>query len=148
HGALGEAPLAAAVAGVLFFEEPVHGPFHVLAKILGQQQTKFVGIGNLWRATFFLSSRSRRRWRCFFVTNHADTEFVFGEECWIERNLVPIGKSPSCFQTHRPRATTAIESFELCFRCNAEAIGQTHFDFLSETVIGRSMAEPLAIENL
>src|SRR5437870_3423082 len=149
HGALGKAPLAAAVAGVLFFEEPVHGPFHVLAKILGQQQAEFVGIGNFGRATFFfLSSRSRRRWRCFFVTNRADTEFVFGEECWIERNLVPIRKSPSCFQTHCLRAATAIKSFELCFGGNPKTIGQTHFDLLGETVIGRPMAEPLALENL
>ena len=96
HGALGEAPFAAAVAGVLFFEEPVHGPFHVLAKILGQQEPKFVGIGDLWRSTFFLLFAGRRGWT-FFVSNSADTEFVFGEECWIERNLVPIGKSPSCF---------------------------------------------------
>src|SRR6266550_744813 len=146
HGALGEAPLAAAVAGVLFFEEPVHGPFHVLAKILGQQKPKFVGIGDLWRSTFFLLSAGRRGWN-FFVSNSADTEFVFGEECWIERNLVPISKSPSCFQTYRPRATTTVESFELCFRGNAKTVGQAHLDLLSEEVIGRPMAEPLALVN-
>ncbi len=37
HGALGEAPFAAAVAGILFFQEPVHRPFHALAKILGEE---------------------------------------------------------------------------------------------------------------
>src|SRR6266480_2543979 len=97
HGALGEAPFAAAVAGVLFFEEPVHGPLNALAEILGEEQTKFVGIGNFGRSAFFLLFFFRwRRWT-FFVSNSADTEFVFGEECWVERNLVPIGKSPSCF---------------------------------------------------
>ena len=34
------------------------------------------------------------------MSNSADTEFVFGEKSWIEWNLVPISKSPSCFQTH------------------------------------------------
>src|SRR5438552_1415974 len=148
HDALGEAPFAAAVAGVLFFEEPVHGPLKALAGILGEEQTKFVGIGNLGRSALFLLSLSRRRWRSFFMTNRADTEFVFCKECWIERNLVPIGKSPSCFQTHRLRAATAIKSFELCFSGNPKTIGQTHFDLLGETVIGRPMAEPLALKNL
>src|SRR6266480_4555142 len=97
HGALGETPFAAAVAGVLLFEEPVHGPLKALAEILGEEQTKFVGIGNFGRATLFLLFFSRwRRWT-FFVSNRADTQFVFGEECWIERHLVPISKSPPCF---------------------------------------------------
>src|SRR6266496_4836833 len=65
HGALGEAPFAAAVAGVLFFEEPVHGPFHALAEILGEEQTKFVSIGNFGGSALFLLSLSRRRWRPF-----------------------------------------------------------------------------------
>src|SRR6266566_4392317 len=148
HGALGEAPFAAAVAGVLFFEEPVHGPLNALAEILGEKQTKFVGIGNFGRPVFFLLFFFRwRRWT-FFVSNSADTEFVFGEECWIERDLVPISKSPSCFQTYRPRATTTVESFELCFRGNPKAIGQSHFDLLSEKMIGRPMAKPLALVNL
>src|SRR6266487_1849053 len=148
HGALGEAPFAAAVAGVLFFEEPVHGPLNALAEILGEKQTKFVGIGNFGRPAFFLLFFFRwRRWT-FFVSNSADTEFVFGEECWIERDLVPISKSPSCFETHCLRAATTIKSFELCFRGNPKTIGQTHFDLLSEKVIGRPMTEPLALVNL
>src|SRR6266487_5641907 len=148
HGALGEAPFAAAVAGVLFFEEPVHGPLNALAEILGEKQTKFVGIGNFGRPAFFLLFFFRwRRWT-FFVSNSADTEFVFGEECWIERDLVPISKSPSCFETHRLRTATTIKSFELCFRGNPKTIGQTDFDLLSEEVIGRPVTEPLALVNL
>src|SRR5439155_7795331 len=38
--------------------------------------------------------------------------------------------------------------FELCFSGNPKTIGQTHFDLLGETVIGRAMAEPLALKNL
>src|SRR5437016_2510731 len=76
HGALREAPFAAAVAGILLFEEPVHGPLKALAEILGEEQTKFVGIGNLGRSALFFFSLSRRRWRSFFVSNSSDTEFV------------------------------------------------------------------------
>src|SRR5437773_7780936 len=148
HDALGEAPFAAAVAGVLLFEEPVHGPLKALAEILGEEQTKFVGIGNFGRSALFLLFFSRRRRWTFFVSNSADTEFVFGEECWIKRNLVPISKSPSCFQTHCLCAATTIKSFELCFRGNPKTIGQTHFDLLSEKIIGRPVAEPLALKNL
>src|SRR5436309_4086610 len=82
------------------------------------------------------------------MSNSADAEFVFGEECWIKRNLVPISKSPSRFQTHCLRAAATIKSFELSFRGDSETIGQTHFDLLSEEIIGRPMTEPLALENL
>ena len=80
------------------------------------------------------------------MSNRADTEFVFGKYCRVERNLVPISKSPSCFQTHCLRAAAAIKSFELRFRRYVETIGQTHFHLLSEKIIGRSVAESLALE--
>ena len=80
------------------------------------------------------------------MSNRADAEFVFGEDCWIERNLVPISKSPSCFQTHRLRAAAAIEPFELRFRRYVKTIGQTHFYLLGEKIIGRSVAEALALK--
>src|SRR6266403_957032 len=61
HDALGKTPFAAA-----------------LAEILGEEQTKFVGIGNFgWSALFLLFSSRWWRWT-FFVPNSADTEFVFG----------------------------------------------------------------------
>ena len=149
HGGLRETPFAAAIAGILFFEEPVHGPLDVLAEILGEKQTKFVGIGNFGRAALFLllffSSFTHRRWN-FFVSNRADAEFVFCEKCWIERNLVPISKSPSCFQTHCSRAAATIEPFELRFRRYVKTIGQTHFDLLGEKIIGRSVAEALTLK--
>src|SRR6266568_4995753 len=148
HGALREAPFATAVAGILFFEEPVHGPLNALAKILGEEQTKFVGIWNFWRTALFLLFFSSRRRRSFFVSNPADTEFIFGEECWIERNLIPIGKSPSYFYAHCFRTPTTVKSFELCFRRHPKPIRQTHFDLLSEKMIGRPMPEPLALVNL
>ena len=103
HGGLRETPFPSAIAGILFFEEPVHGPLDVLAEILGEEQTKFVGIGNFGRASLFLllffSSFTHRRCN-FFMSNRADAEFVFCEKGWIEWNLVPISKSPSRFQTH------------------------------------------------
>src|SRR5262249_45488596 len=146
---LGEAPLATAVAGILFFEEPVHGPLKALEEFLGKEQTNFVRIGNFGRAVlflFFLSSSWRRR--NFFVSNRADTEFVFGEDCRIERDLVPIGQSPACFQTHRLRAAATIKSLELCFGRYVKTIRQTHFDLLSKKMIGRPVPEALAFVKL
>src|SRR5262249_17861864 len=99
HRSLRKTPLSATVAGVLFFEEPVHGPLDATKKFLRQKQPNFVGIGNLWRAALFLFASAWRRWN-FFVSNRADTEFVFGEDCRIERDLVPISQSPSGFQAH------------------------------------------------
>jgi hypothetical protein len=80
------------------------------------------------------------------VSNRADAEFVFGEDSWVERNLVPISKSPSCFQTHRLHAATPIKSFQLRFRRDVKTIRQTHFDLLGEQIIRRSMAEPLTLK--
>jgi hypothetical protein len=58
----------------------------VLAELLSEKQTNFVGIGNLRRTALFLllffSSCSRGRWN-FFVSNGADTEFILRKECWI-----------------------------------------------------------------
>ena len=80
------------------------------------------------------------------MSNRADTEFVFREECWIERNFVPIGKSPSCFQTYRLRAAASIEPLELRFCRYVKTIGQTHLDLLGEQIIWRPVAESLALE--
>ena len=80
------------------------------------------------------------------MSNGADAEFVFGEDCRIERNFVPIRKSPSCFQAHRLRAAASIEPFELRFGRYVKAIGQTHFYLLGEKIIGWSVAESLAFE--
>ena len=80
------------------------------------------------------------------MSNGADTEFVFGEDCRIERNLVPISKGPSRFETHAPRAAAAIESFELRFRRYVKTIGQTHFYLLGEQIIGRSVAKSLTLK--
>src|SRR4029077_746750 len=76
----------------------------------------------------------------------ADTEFVFGEESWVERNLVPISQSPSRFQAHCLDAATAIKSFQLCFGRDVKTIRQTHFDLLSEQIIGWSMTDPPSLK--
>ena len=82
------------------------------------------------------------------MSNGADAEFVFGKNCRVERNFIPISKRPSCFQTHRLRTAATIEPFELRFRRYVKAIGQTHFYLLGEKIIGWPMAEPLALEKL
>src|SRR5256886_14085564 len=74
-GALGEPPFPAAIAGIFFFEEPVHGPFDAIAEILSQQEPKFVSIGDLGRATLFFLFAGRR-WGPFFMANGPDAEPV------------------------------------------------------------------------
>jgi hypothetical protein len=82
------------------------------------------------------------------VPNSADAEFVFGEERWVKRNLIPISKSPACFKAYCLRATATIKSFELCFGRYVKTIRQTHFNFLSEKMIGRPVAESLTLIKL
>jgi hypothetical protein len=121
----------------------------VLAEILGEEQAKFVGIGNLGRsALFLLLFFFFWRRRSLFVANGSDTKFVFGEERWIERNLVPLSKSPSCFYAYCRRAPSTFKSLELRFRRHPKTIRQTHFDLLSDEMIGWSMAERLSLVNL
>ena len=79
------------------------------------------------------------------MSNRANTEFVFGEDSRVERNLVPICQRPARFQTDCLRAAATIKSFESRFRRDVKAIGQTHLDLLSEKMIRRPMAEPLAL---
>src|SRR4029077_3567939 len=81
-GALSEPPFPATIAGIFFFEEPVHRPFDMLPEILSQQEPKFVSIGYLGRATLFFFFAGRRRGP-FFVANGPDAKFVFRKQGWI-----------------------------------------------------------------
>src|SRR5437764_14231540 len=79
---LGEPPFSAAIAGVFFFEEPVHGPFDAIAEILSEQEPKFVSIGYLGRAALFFLFAGRR-WGPFFVANGPDAKLVLRKQGWI-----------------------------------------------------------------
>src|SRR5262249_2278675 len=80
------------------------------------------------------------------MPNGADAEFVFCKYRWVEGNFVPISQSPSGFQTDCLGAATTVETFELCFRRYVKTIGQTHLYLLGEKIIGRSVAESLALK--
>src|SRR2546430_14777381 len=73
--ALGEAPFPAAIAGIFFFEEPVHRPFDAIAEILSEQEPKFVSIRYLGRAALFFLF-AWRRWGPFFMANGPDATLV------------------------------------------------------------------------
>src|SRR5262249_6224426 len=122
HRSLRETPFAPAVASIFFFKEPVHCPFDASEELLGKKQPDFVRVGDLGRTALFFLSSARRRWN-FFVSNRADTEFVFGENCRVERNLVPISKGPPRFETHASRSAAAIKSLELRFGRYVETPG-------------------------
>ena len=81
-GALGEPPFSAAIAGIFFFEEPVHRPFDMLPEILSQQEPKFVSIRYFGRATL-LFLFAGRWWGSFFMSNGPDSEFVLRKQSWI-----------------------------------------------------------------
>ena len=77
--ALSEPPFSAAIASILFFEEPVHGPFDAITKILRKQEPKFVGIGHLGRAALFFLF-ARRGWGPFFMSNSPDAKLILREQ--------------------------------------------------------------------
>src|SRR6266550_7922478 len=80
--ALSEPPFSAAVAGVFFFEEPVHRPFDTLPEILSQQEPKFVGIRYFGRATLLFLFAGRGRGP-FLMANATYSEFVLRKQSWI-----------------------------------------------------------------
>ena len=81
------------------------------------------------------------------MSNGTDAEFVFGEDSRIERNLAPIGKRITAFETDAGRASAAIKSLETSLGRDTEAIGQTHFEFLGKDMIGRTMSKRVALVN-
>src|SRR5205814_309732 len=105
-----------------------------------------VGVGPLRRTTLLLFF-AWRRWWPFFVTNRADTKLVFGEDRRIQWNFSPVGKSIAAFNADARCAATAVKSFRARFCGDAKAIGQSHFNFLSEQVIRRSVAKHVAFIN-
>src|SRR6202011_4740699 len=110
HGlALGEAPFTAAIKRVFFFKEIVTRPLDLCSEVLGQQQPDLIGIRTLRRTAFLCPWR---RGRSFFVTERADAEFVLDEDCWIERDLVPIGQGVASLDTGGGGATTSVKSFK------------------------------------
>src|SRR5947209_8419481 len=89
--AVGNAPLASAIATDFLLEECVHCPFDSVEKIFGKQESQFVGIGNVFALIKTAGSEftSRRR-RPFVMQNVAGADFVFGENCRVQWDLVPI----------------------------------------------------------
>src|SRR5205814_5165572 len=67
---------------------------------------------------------------------------------WVQRDLIPVSQSPSCFQTHCLIASATIKSFELRFRRYVKTVGQTHFHLLGEQVIGWPVAKSLTLKKL
>src|SRR2546430_17376195 len=81
-GALGEPPFPAAIAGIFFFEEPVHRPFDAITEILSEQEPKFVSVRYLRRAALFFLFAGRRRGP-FFMPNGPDAKLILGKQSWI-----------------------------------------------------------------
>ena len=97
HETLSEADLTPSISANFLFEKAVHRPFHMLTKILRQEQPHFKGI----RKRFVFIEKCLRftflQWcrRTFVMQNMANAEFVLDEDRRVERNLVPIGQRRS-----------------------------------------------------
>jgi len=114
-----------------------------MKEFVRQKQAEFICVRPLWRARLFFFAWG---WSwSFFMSNRADAEFVLGEECWIERNLAPISQRITTFQAYAGSASSSIKSLEICLGRDAKAIGQAHFNFLGEEMIGRAMAKDVAL---
>src|SRR5438477_4501487 len=74
-------------------------------------------------------------WRALIVQDIADSEFVFGENCWIERNLIPIGKCVACLNAEGGVLACAMVSLDHVFDCEIHAVGQTEFYFLRKGMV-------------
>src|SRR5438034_3263190 len=74
-------------------------------------------------------------WRALIVQDIAESEFVFGENCWIERNLIPIGKGVTCLNAEGGVLACAMVSLDHVLDCEIHAVGQTEFYFLREGMI-------------
>src|SRR4029079_5114316 len=75
----------------------------------------------------------------FFMEDFSRAEFVFGEQRRIERNLVPIGQRPTCFNAEVAVRYVTLGKLDLVLYCYAEPIGQAYFYLLSQEVISWSM---------
>src|SRR5205085_7467828 len=105
---LGKAPFTAAVQGIFFLEESVHCPFESTAKLLGQKQPELISVRSLGRPAFLIFPR--RRSRTFFMPNGTGAEFVFREQGWIQRDLVPVGQGITRFNTGAGRSAATMEA--------------------------------------
>ena len=69
------------------------------------------------------------------MENIADSRFEFGEDSWVERNLVPIGERITPFDTKRRVLSISVVVLDVVFESNVEPIRQTNFTFFGEMVI-------------
>src|SRR5438270_3002076 len=98
--AVGNAPLAPAISAHFLLEKCVHCPFDFVEKIFRKQESQFVGIGNVFALVKTARSEftSRRR-RPFVMQNVAGADLVFGENCRVQWDLVPIRERIPAFNS-------------------------------------------------
>ena len=77
----------------------------------------------------------------------ADAEFVFDEDRWVERDLVPIGQGVARLQAKGSLLVSSAKEFERVFNCDAETAREAKFDLLSKHVIGAIEAKRIALVN-
>src|SRR5207302_3205300 len=82
-----------------------------------------------------------------FAQNPPGAKFVFGKQCRVQWNLVPVGERIARFHAKALVLKVAVESFLGDFECNAKTIRQAHFDFFSEEMVRRSVTECVPLVN-
>src|SRR5579864_362432 len=123
HHAIGNSPLPATVSADFLLEECVHGPFDFVEKIFRKQESQFVGIRNVFTLIKTPRAKLMSGRRCPFVMqNIAGSDFVFGENCGVQGNLVPIRESIAAFDTKGRVLGVAIVMLHVIFKGDVETV--------------------------
>src|ERR1700736_2781991 len=136
HEALSDAPFTAPVPPNFLFKKCVQRPFNAIKEVFRQEQSKFVGIWNVHRLVEAAGTELVRwSWSAFVMQNVDETLFVFGKNCWVERNFVPIGECVTGFETECSILEIAIVSLDVIFDGDIDSVRQADFNFLSPMMV-------------
>src|SRR5258708_28168967 len=86
------------------------------------------------------------RW-ALFAQDPPRAKFVFGKQCRVQWNLVPIGERVARFDAETLVLKIAVKALLTELESDSEAMWQSHFDFFSEEMVRRSVTERVAFIN-
>src|ERR1700731_2434094 len=133
---LGDSPFSSAVAFKFLLEKAVQRPFDALEEVLGKKKPQFVGIGRLHTSIESPGAESSTRGRRAFIMEDSSTaEFIFGKNRWVQRNLFPIRKGVTRFETEAPELRFIGVMLDIGFHCDIDAVRQTSFRLDSKIMI-------------
>jgi hypothetical protein len=145
---LRDAPFTAAVASDFLFEKGIQRPFKAAEEFLRQEKSQFISVGNGHGSVEPAGSKLLGGGgRAFIVQNIADAELVFGKDCRVERNLVPVRKRITSFDGESRVLARAVISLDRVLDGQINSIRQADFDFLSKSVVGTAVVNDVVLVN-